>query len=146
MRAKSCPLNPTLQPTRVCSSACLPGDFLTRLHATGMLLHVCPILLGGCRHCQRDVCLAGSLFPDWGTPCSLRFHGGSGLPLLSAFRRESLTHGFPGSGGRRGKNRGIWIWNRAKGEVKRVERLIENTQFLWHWVSGLISGSSPRET
>lgn len=106
------PRPPTLQPPRACSSACLPGDFPTRLHATGMLLHVCPtltavcILLGGTRHYQRDVCLAGSLFPDWGTPCSLRLHGGSGLPLLSAFRRDSLSHGLP------------WIWReRREGQM-----------------------------
>lgn len=117
-----------------------------------MLLHVCPaltavcILLGGSRHCQRDVCLAGSLFPDWGTPCSLRLHGGSGLPLLSAFRRESLSHGLP------------WIWRekregqmdldleQGKGGSREGERLIENTQFLWHWVSGLTSGSSPQHS
>lgn len=42
--------------SQIYASACLPGDFLTRLHAAGMPLHVCPalaavqIFLGG-GHC-----------------------------------------------------------------------------------------------
>lgn len=49
--------------SKVCSSAGLPRDFLTRLYATGMFLYVCStvvtmqILLRG-RHYRRGMCLA----------------------------------------------------------------------------------------
>ena len=46
----------------------------------------------------------------------------------------------PGSGGRRGEGRCVWIWRGKKREVQRVERSRENTRSLWHWASGLTSG------
>lgn len=48
------------------------------------------------------MCAWQVLSSQTGHSCSLRLHGGSGLPLLSAFRRESLSHGLP------------WIWREKK--------------------------------